>query len=128
MSVVKRHDKLCQMGGSHIQEWISKAVSIIEEDVRKHFTIREISLAVGTNSYSLKLGFKEKFGMGPYEYLQHARMKIAVEHLLQTNMAVKNIAREVGYKSPSSFIVVFKKIHGCSPSQWRKLERKKLRK
>lgn len=113
--------------GSHIPEWIGRAVSIIEADVRKHFTIREISLAVGTNSYSLKQGFKQMFGMGPYEYLQHARMKIAIDLLSQTNQPVKSITRQVGYKSSSSFIVAFRKINGTSPAHWRKMEKKKQR-
>jgi AraC-like DNA-binding protein len=114
-------------GGSQIHDWIGKAVSIIEEDVRKHFTIRELSAAVGTNSYSLKQGFRQMFAMGPYEYLQNARLNKAVELLLQTTQPVKNISWQVGYKSPSSFIVVFKKKYGVSPAQWRKAEKRKLR-
>jgi AraC-like DNA-binding protein len=113
-------------GGSHNPEWIGKAVSIIEEDVRKHFTICEISAAVGTNSFSLKQGFKQVFGIGPFEYLQNVRLNQAAHLLIHTTQPVKNIAKHVGYKSPSSFIVVFKKKYGNSPTQWRKAERKKL--
>lgn len=113
-------------GGSHNPEWIGKAVSMIESDVRKHFTIREIAAAVGTNSFSLKHGFKQAFGMGPFEYLQNARLSQAAYLLIHTTQPVKNIAKQVGYKSPSSFIVVFKKKYGNSPTQWRKAERKKL--
>jgi AraC-like DNA-binding protein len=115
-------------GSQNNHTWISKAVSLIEEDIRKHFTIKELAVAVGTNSYSLKQGFRQIFGIGPYEYLQNERLKKAVELLLQTTQPVKNIAWQVGYKSPSSFIVVFKKKYQTSPSQWRKAEKRKLRK
>lgn len=108
--------------GLRTRDWINQAIMIIESDVRQHFTIREIALKVGTNSFSLKQGFKDAFGMGPYEYLQEKRLEKAIELLVQTDHPIKAICRQVGYRSSSSFIVVFKKKYGITPLVWRRKE------
>jgi AraC-like DNA-binding protein len=106
-------------GGSPIPRWISQAIVLIESDIRKHLTIRELAAKVGTNSYSLKRVFKEIYGMGPYEYLLEVRLKKASELLLLTDHPIKTISRQVGYRSPSSFVAMFKRKNKLSPQLWR---------
>lgn len=111
---------------SNTPGWLVKAASIIESDIRKHFSIEEIALKAGTNSYSLKREFRKIYGVGVYEYLVEARMKKARELLSETDQPVKQICRMVGYKSASSFIAVFKKNTGFTPLEWRHREREKF--
>lgn len=111
--------------GSTSPAWISQAIALIESDIRKHYTIRQIAKKVGTNSYALKRGFKEAHGQGLYEYLLKVRLKKAYDLLSQTDLPVKTIARQLGYKSSSSFVSMFKKKTGISPEQWRNGEKRK---
>jgi AraC family transcriptional regulator, transcriptional activator of the genes for pyochelin and ferripyochelin receptors len=104
-------------------DWVHQAASMITSDIQQHFSINEIASKVGTNSYSLKKEFKQVHGMGPYEYLVNERMKKASELLLQTDDPIKVICSQVGYKSSSSFISVFRRHFGMAPSQWRKKKR-----
>jgi AraC-like DNA-binding protein len=111
--------------GSQTPEWLSQAVSIIKADLRKHLTIREIAARVGTNSYSLKRTFKEVYGMGPYEYLVEIRLQKASELLLQMDYSVKTISKQVGYRSPSSFVAMFKRKTNMSPLLWKNRQKSK---
>ncbi len=50
---------------------------------------------------------------------QAARIRVAKNLLLETNYDVKRIAIEVGCASPQHFGVLFRKVVGTSPTQWR---------
>lgn len=108
------------------RRWVREAANIITSDIKQHFTIQEIALKVGTNTFSLKRGFSEEYGMGLYEYLVLARLKKTEELLLETDAPIKVIAKQVGYKSASSLIAVFRKKNGVSPVIWKRLEKAKL--
>lgn len=112
------------MSETRSRDYIAEAVLIIESDVSLHFTIKEIAEKVGTNPYSLKLDFKETYGMGPYEYLLKLRLEKATELLLQSDHPISLICRQVGYKYPSSFIIAFRKKYGVTPLVWKKKEKK----
>ena len=103
-----------------IPGWVSQAALLIETDIRKHLTIREIAFRVGTNSNSLKQKFREVYGVGPYQYLSNVRLKKATELLLGKDQPLKAIAKQVGYKTASSFIAAFRKKYGTTPTLWKK--------
>lgn len=96
------------------------ARDIIEKDLTKHFTIEELAREVGTNERKLKIGFRQEFGVGPYEMLSKKRIQAATALLQGTNLPVKEIARRTGYRHPSSFVEAFRKRFLVSPARWRR--------
>ncbi|ADQ05857.1 transcriptional regulator, AraC family [Caldicellulosiruptor hydrothermalis 108] len=65
--------------------------------------------------------FKEKTGQNLSDYITHLRIEKAKLLLTQTNYSVNEIALKVGYIYPNSFINVFKKKVGLSPTKYRTL-------
>lgn len=59
-------------------------------------------------------------GMSTKEYLLSKRVEIAAELLLQTEMTVSEVAREVGYEEYTQFSRLFRQKKGISPRQFRK--------
>ena len=69
-------------------------------------------------SYLSKL-FKQEMGQMFSEYLIETRIKVAIELLLNGNLRIYEIADRVGYSSQHYFCAAFKKVMGCSPSDYR---------
>lgn len=63
--------------------------------------------------------FRNATGLKPTEYCQHLRVGKARQMLEFTNGTIDYIAWTVGYQDPSAFRVIFKKITGLSPSDYR---------
>lgn len=64
--------------------------------------------------------FIEQVRMTPIEYLQNVRISYAKHFLESTNESIEEIARQVGYEDPKSFRVIFSRITGIQPLDYRK--------
>ncbi|MFZ0796869.1 MAG: helix-turn-helix transcriptional regulator [Terriglobales bacterium] len=81
-------------------------------------TCRELKLDI-SGAYAGRL-FKLARGVGVREYAKKKRLSAAAELLRTTNLSVKAIAVEFGYRSPPDFTRRFKKQFHLSPSDFRK--------
>lgn len=64
--------------------------------------------------------FLEQIKMTPIEYLQNVRIAYA-KHLLETTgISIEEIAHQVGYEDPKSFRIIFSRITGIQPLDYRK--------
>ncbi len=66
--------------------------------------------------------FKKETGKTFHQYLTDLRMDKAMTLLAQGDVRTSEVARSVGIPDPSYFSYVFKKHHGISPSQVRRLQ------
>ncbi len=98
---------------------IREAAYIIENNIDKPLTIRELALKVGVNEKKLKCGFKEVFNNTVYGYLFDYKMKIAEHMLRNTQEPISEIALKCGFDYPSHFSTAFKRRFGVSPHKWR---------
>jgi AraC-like DNA-binding protein len=78
--------------------------------------IRDLAGQVGVSDRTLERGFAADAGMALGEWRQRARIARAIA-LLAGGMAVKDVALEVGYETPSAFVVAFKKYVGMTPGK-----------
>ena len=85
-------------------------------------TVNEIANHIGIHRSYLTNIFKKKTGQSPQEYLLQYRMNRAKKMLEETDMAVQEIARRVGYDNPLTFSKMYKKVFGVSPRNYRKQE------
>lgn len=96
------------------------ARDLILADITKHIPIKEISKRINLNEFKLKTGFKEMFGVGPFEMLLQARMEKARELLLETDKPIKGIAVLTGFEFLANFIAAFRKCYGYTPGELRR--------
>ena len=97
----------------------------IEEFFHEHYANRTVTeedlaeyLSVSKRQTSRIL--RQLCGKSFHEKLEEMRMHYALQHLVQTNDAVEDIAMRVGYTAASGFYVVFKKAFGMTPTQYRR--------
>jgi len=94
------------------REKIQKARSIIDQQINKQYTIRELSRKVAMNECYLKKGFKALTGKTIHEYHNDIRIARAKELLQQQGRSVSEVADMLGYSSISHFSTAFKKATG----------------
>ena len=108
-------------------EAMKRSSDIIDSALRyidSHYADEDISLdsvAIASNISANYLSalFSQKVGLSFVEYVTKKRMERARQLLRKTDKRSGEIASEVGYKDPRYFSFVFKKKHGCTPSQYR---------
>ncbi|MDI3321371.1 AraC family transcriptional regulator [Pinibacter soli] len=105
---------------SYQQDALHEARRIILADLTKHYSNKELAKKVHLSSYFFKTGFKELFGIAPFECLIDARLNTAKRLLVETDKPLKEIARIVGYSRQSSFANAFNRHFNYTPGSLRK--------
>ncbi len=94
------------------------------EHMGRHFnsirTLDEISESCGIDKAYLCRLFKKFSGTSPYSYLMKLKMNSAAVRLKTSDLTLKSIASENGFKDPYHFSKAFKKTYGISPDVFRK--------
>ena len=90
-----------------------------QEDLSLNRIAEEVHL---TPSYISTL-FKKYQGVNLSDYLMELRVKKAMSLLAETDLKTYEISEKVGYGNPQYFSVVFKRITGCAPGEYRKISR-----
>lgn len=101
------------------ESYIRSAKQYIENNYQYKIKVSDIADALGLTPNYLANVFKEELDATPKQYLTHYRMLIASELLVKTNLNIKEIANEVGYKNPFHFSNEFKKVYNTSPTDYR---------
>ena len=81
-------------------------------------TIPQLARAVHINECYLKKGFREMYGCSVFDFVQQQRVQKARHLLLEGRHSIQDIALELGYSNTSNFTNAFRKLNGCSPSDW----------
>lgn len=99
---------------------------LIVSDIKKHYTIDELSDIFGISPTALKKKFAAVYGTSVYAYLKKYRLQEAQKELLRTDFSVTDTACGVGYESPAKFSAAFKSECGMTPTQFRKNSRARI--
>lgn len=100
--------------------YISKALQYIEMNYSRKLTVSMIADWVGLNRSYLNSIFKEELGKSLQQYLIEFRILKACELLESENLSIGDVSRSVGYTDQLLFSKVFKRLHGVTPSEYRK--------
>jgi len=68
----------------------------------------------GLSRYHFSRRFQDARGVSPARFLAELRMQEAVR-LIQTNLAVNEVARRCGFRDPNYFCKAFRRSFGVSP-------------
>ena len=93
---------------------------IINSNLEKEISIEELAGKVNLNRTTLQKVFKEMYGLTVNEYRTKARLQLAKNLLVSTDISITEIAGRCGYANASKFSEVFKKNEGVLPKDWRK--------
>ena len=95
----------------------------IERHLLRNIPQNKVADLVGLSPAAFSRFFKRAAGTSYTRYVQELRIGEACRLLSETEMAVTNIALDVGFRSVPHFNRVFKRRRGMPPREWRRAQR-----
>ena len=98
---------------------MTEACLYISENCMKPLSLNDVATEVGVSRSHFAHLFKNYTNMTFVDFLTVERVKLAETFFMNPNLRITDIAFESGFSSISSFNRSFKKIKGCSPTEFR---------
>lgn len=111
---------------SHHDEDIARVQHWLQSNLSSPITMADLASALHWNSRTLNRRFRAATSMTPIAYLQSLRISNAKELLRHSNLAVGEIALQVGLQDTSYFSQLFRRHCGMTPLRYREAVRGKL--
>lgn len=97
-----------------------KIAGIVRTEFDQELTLETISDRLHYSPNYLSSIFKKEYGTTFSDYLMNYRLEIAKKWLVDTDMAIKDIAERLRYQNPQNFIRSFRKKEHVTPGAYRK--------
>ena len=121
------HLRMEAAGNSQQVEYLPLPRSILRDTIRyihsnldSRLTWKELGSAVGIDEFKFGRGFKMSTGMTPHQYVTRCRLRRALKLLQRGEMAIADIALEVGCSCQSHLTTLFGRYIGTTPGAFRK--------
>ena len=98
-------------------------ISYMEEHYSQPVTLQNLADTVPCSSQYLCRFFKDIAGIPPIQYLIHLRVNRACYLFEHTSKSVLEVALDCGFENVSYFIRKFKEIKGCTPKEYRNMQK-----
>ena len=98
---------------------ILKAREYIDKHKTEDLSLADAAKAAGASVFHFCKVFHKATGLTFTDYVARVRLEDARSRLLNPNLRVSEIAYDVGFQSLTQFNRAFKRIVGCSPTQFR---------
>lgn len=112
-------------GTVHQDEVVSVAQSWLRSHMAESLAMADVAAVVGQSERQLRRRFKLATEESPQQYLNRIRLEEAQSMLRETNLSISEIASACGYGNGAYFSRLFKQQLQLSPSDYRKVVRKK---
>ncbi len=97
-----------------------KALSYIEINRTKPFSLEEMSRALGYNKNYLCSAFSRDTGVSVLTYVHFHKIRQAIVHFFYWGTELSEVRELLGFDSPSHFNTLFRAVVGISPGAFRK--------
>ena len=101
-------------------DYVGMAKKYVNDHYSEHITLSDVAKFVSVSENYFGKLFRRKTNKTFIDYLNEVRIEKAIYLLENTNHTVDNVSIMVGYNSRPHFFKIFKRIKGCSPSEYRK--------
>ncbi|WP_164783217.1 AraC family transcriptional regulator [Paenibacillus amylolyticus] len=107
-------------GQDEPEQWLRSTLQYMRENYMHEIKLEKLAeLADMHPSYYSQL-FKSRMQKNPIEYITHLRMNRAKELLLTSDLRIRDVAREVGYRDEFYFSRRFRNHAGYAPTSYSK--------
>lgn len=98
---------------------MQQAIDYIHAHLNRSLSLVELASVVNISPTYFASLFKKTIGISPHQYVIQQRVERAKVMLMKTDLAIADIALQVGFSSPSHLTQQFKRLTGITPKQVR---------
>jgi AraC-like DNA-binding protein len=98
---------------------LKRALELLEAEQTKSPSLAELAAPLRLHPNSFCRAFKQSTGLSPHRYLLERRVNRAKEMMKDRKCTLTEIALDCGFSSSSQFSIVFKRITGVLPRNYR---------
>ena len=99
---------------------LKRALQLLQGDLSKAHSLSDIAGSIRLHPTSFCRAFKQSTGQSPHRYLLAHRVDRAKAMMNDHERSLTQIALDCGFSGSSQFSVVFKRVVGVSPRQYRR--------
>lgn len=117
--VVLENNRLSE-GNTTLPDYLIQIKERFDSSYQKSFSLELLEKEYHISRYRICREFTKYFETSPIQYLNHRRIAVAKEALLQTDKRINEIGQMVGFENTNHFIRLFKQQTGVTPLEFRK--------
>jgi two-component system response regulator YesN len=106
-------------GQEESDDYATKAIKYIKQNYQKDITLKSAASSLYITESYLSRVFKANVGQTFSDYLNYYRIKMACTIMQESDTKIYEIANMVGFKDQRYFSVIFKKLVGLTPKEFR---------
>jgi AraC family transcriptional regulator len=101
------------------QAQLQRSLDYIHTHLDRELSLEQMAAVIHISPTYFASLFKQATGISPHQYVIRQRVKRARSLLLKTDLAIADIALQVGFSSQSHLTQQFKRFTGMTPKQSR---------
>jgi AraC family transcriptional regulator len=98
---------------------LRRVAKYIQLNLDKDLTLAELAAVVYMSPYHFARLFKGSTGVPPHRFVVRQRIARARGVLARPELSIAEISRLVGFRTPSHFTTVFRRVVGITPGTYR---------
>jgi AraC family transcriptional regulator of arabinose operon len=102
---------------------VSASIETLRRDWVRPHRLEELATAAGLSVTHYSALFRRHTGFAPIDFLIRLRVQQACRLLDTTKLSVAEIAGRVGYQDPYYFTRCFRRVMGCAPRNYRRVQK-----
>lgn len=114
LSSLKNNDSEIQL-----PDMLHKVTDKMQKNLDMPLKLEQLSAEAGVSPRTLNRIFRKYFQISPHKYLIKLRMQRACQMLAWEEFSIKETAISTGYPNALNFSTEFKRVMGCSPTEYR---------
>lgn len=112
---------------NNVRFLINKSEDYINNHLGENITLDDLSRHIGISKYHFHRLFRESNDETIKQFILRVKMeRSAIYLLIRNDITITEVAQRYGYSDSSSYTKAFKKIHGVSPTTYRKARKDNL--
>lgn len=107
----------------HLENRIQRVIEIMHDNLARKFSVEDFAREANMSASHLAAMFRRHTGFAIIDFFLRLKIQRACFLLDNTDLEIKVIAGEVGFDDPLYFSRCFRRVHSCSPSEYRAMRK-----